>query len=127
MIDQSSAGSSLRGHWVLAGLDMAEFHSLHSAELGHTIMMGVMILIIGSASLYFIVVVQNYYLVNRTLTTMRTYTQNVVESMINGLISIDESGAIITINQTASEIIGLSPSDAEGQDISEILQGDECE
>ncbi len=119
---ENSIESALSNHWAVVGMDMQEFEESRTADLKHTIMMGVMMLIIGSASLYFIVVVQNYYLVNRTLSTMRTYTQNVVESMVNGLVSVDESGIITTINQMAAQIIGIDESSAEGQHISNVLR-----
>jgi two-component system sensor histidine kinase HydH len=127
LMSENSINAALEKHWALIGMDMKGFESARTEDISHTVMMGIMLLIIGSASLYFIVVVQNYYLVNRTLNTMRNYTQNVVESMVNGLISVDESGAITTINQTASEIIGIGASDAEGRDISEIIKSDECD
>ena len=49
-------------------------------------------MILGSVSLYVIVLVQNYTLVNRTLDTMTTYTTNVVEHMPDGLIALDARG-----------------------------------
>jgi two-component system sensor histidine kinase HydH len=125
LIEESSIESALSNHWAVVGMNMQEFEESRTEDLRHTIMMGVMMLVIGSASLYFIVVVQNYYLVNRTLNTMRTYTQNVVESMVNGLLSVDESGIITTINQMAAQIIGIEESTAEGQHISDVLKSDD--
>ena len=125
LIEESSIESTLSNHWAIVGMDMQEFEESRTEDLRHTIMMSVMMLVIGSASLYFIVVVQNYYLVNRTLSTMRTYTQNVVESMVNGLVSVDESGIITTINQMASQIIGVDESRVEGQHISDVLKSDD--
>ncbi len=125
LIDESSIRNVLDSHWAIIGLNMQQSEKARAEDLSHTIMMGAMLLIIGSASLYFIVVAQNYYLVNRTLSTMRTYTQNVVESMTNGLISVDELSAITTINQMASQIIGIDESRAEGQHISDVLKSDD--
>jgi two-component system sensor histidine kinase HydH len=127
LLNESSIKYTLRDHWAIIGLNMEQFEEARAEDLVHNIMMAVMMLVIGSASLYFIVVVQNYYLVNRTLNTMRTYTQNVVESMVDGLISVDESGIITTINQTASQIMEVNSSDVEGRDISEVLKSDECD
>jgi two-component system sensor histidine kinase HydH len=127
LLNESSIEDTIRDHWAIIGLNMEQFEEARAEDLVHNIMMAVMMLVIGSASLYFIVVVQNYYLVNRTLSTMRTYTQNVVESMVDGLISVDESGMITTINQTASQIMGVNSSDVEGRDISEVLKSDECD
>jgi two-component system sensor histidine kinase HydH len=126
VIDESSIESTLSNHWALIGLNMQQFEAARAEDMDHTIMMGSMLLIIGFAALYFIVVVQNYYLVNRTLGTMRTYTQNVVESMTNGLISVDDLGVITTINLMASQIIGVDRLRAEGKPISEVFKSDEC-
>lgn len=125
LVEESSIESILSNHWAVIGMDMQEFAESRTEDLRHTIMMGVMMLVIGSASLYFIVVVQNYYLVNRTLSTMRTYTQNVVESMVNGLVSVDESGIITTINQMATQTVGIDESSAKGQHISKVLRSDD--
>ncbi|MDQ1318221.1 MAG: two-component system, NtrC family, sensor histidine kinase HydH [Candidatus Poribacteria bacterium] len=118
--------NGFNGYWLLLGLDIQQFEYAHTNDLNHTIMMGAMLLIISFAAVYFIVVVQNYYLVNRTLGTMRTYTQNIVESMTNGLISVDHSGIITTINQTASQILGIDRLDAEKRHISEVFKSDRC-
>ncbi|MEK7399124.1 MAG: ATP-binding protein [Candidatus Poribacteria bacterium] len=118
--------NGFNGYWLLLGLDIQQFEYAHTNDLNHTIMMGAMLLIISFAAVYFIVVVQNYYLVNRTLGTMRTYTQNIVESMTNGLISVDHSGIITTINQTASQILGIGRLNAERRHISEIFKSDGC-
>jgi two-component system sensor histidine kinase HydH len=70
-------------------------------------MMGLILLVLGSASLYFIFLAQNYYIVNRTLDSMTTYTTNIVGNMPDGVISIDDKGEIVTVNNRAREIFSL--------------------
>jgi two-component system, NtrC family, sensor histidine kinase HydH len=77
--------------------------------------------IIGSASVYFVFVIQNAYLVRKTLDEMRTYTRNVVESMANGLITVDRSLRVATFNPTALEILRKKKEELEGKHISELL------
>jgi len=77
--------------------------------------------IVGSASVYFVFVVQNAYLVRRTLDEMRTYTRNVLESMANGLITVDRSLRVATYNPNALEILRKAKEDLDGKLISEIL------
>ena len=76
-------------------------------DIRYALMMGLVLLVLGSASLYFINLVQNYYLVNKTLNTMTTYATNVVENMPDGLISIDAGGEIVTVNNRVRQIFGL--------------------
>jgi two-component system sensor histidine kinase HydH len=51
--------------------------------------MAAIILILGSGAFFFIFVIQNYYLVDKTLKQTKDYTRQVIASMANGLLSID--------------------------------------
>jgi two-component system sensor histidine kinase HydH len=83
--------------------------------------MGAILIVLGTGALYFIFIVQNYYLVDRTLDRMKTYTENVVESMADGLISMDRDGRIMTLNRQAVQILGSSRELLEGQRIADVL------
>ncbi len=76
--------------------------------------MAAILSLLGTATLFFILLAQNLYLVQRTLDRMKTYIQYVVESMANGLISLDAKGVVTTINPAAAELIGISTSEAQG-------------
>jgi two-component system sensor histidine kinase HydH len=93
--------------YAILGLDTRIFMEERKEDIRHALMMGAILFILGTASLYFIYVVQNYYLVNKTLNTMTTYATNVVENMPDGLISIDAGGEIVTVNNRVREIFGL--------------------
>jgi two-component system sensor histidine kinase HydH len=100
--------------YAIVGLDTTLFKQEQKKDIQYAIMLGLILLILGSISLYVIVLVQNYALVNRTLDTMTTYTTNVVEHMPDGLIALDARGGIVTVNNRAGEIFGLkakTPSD----------------
>ena len=93
--------------YAIVGLDTRKFQEARKSDFQHAIMMGLILLAVGSAGLYFIFLVQNYYTINKTLDSMTTYTSNVVENMPDGLISIDAHGQIVTVNNRAREIFGL--------------------
>lgn len=93
--------------YAVLGLDTRIFVEERKEDIRYALMMGLVLLILGSASLYFIYLVQNYYLVNKTLNTMTTYATNVVGNMPDGLISIDAQGEIVTVNNRVREIFGL--------------------
>jgi len=93
--------------YAVLGLDTRIFVEERKEDIRYALMMGLILLVLGSASLYFIYLVQNYHLVNKTLNTMTTYATNVVGNMPDGLISIDAEGEIITVNNRVREIFGL--------------------
>jgi two-component system sensor histidine kinase HydH len=100
---------------------MDRFKEIRHQDIMLAIFMGAVLFIIGSAGIYFVFVVQNAYLVRRTLDEMRTYTRNVLESMANGLITVDRSLCVATFNPTALEILGKTKEDVAGRPISELL------
>lgn len=99
----------------------AAFETARQQDRHHTLLMGAILVVLGTGALYFIFVVQNYYLVDRTLNRMKGYTENVVESMTDGLISIDRDGRIVTLNRQALQILGSRRGLLEGRRISELL------
>jgi len=93
--------------YAIVGLDTRTFDEARRSDVRHAIMMGLILLVLGSASLYFIFLAQSYYIVNRTLNSMTTYTTNIVGNMPDGIVSIDDKGEIVTVNNRAREIFSL--------------------
>lgn len=106
---------------ILMRLHLETFERARREDILHAFLMGGILLVLGSGALYFIFIVQNYYLVDRTLAQMKTYTENVLESVADGIISVDSAEKIVTWNRRALEILGLPAERLMGQDIREIL------
>lgn len=117
--------SSLSGKYIIVGLKMNEFKAAQAEDVRRAIISALILLILGSASLYFLFVIQNYYLINNTLKSLETYTANVVNSMPNGLISVDSEGRITTLNQNAADLLGLSFPGVKGKYLGEVMK--ECD
>jgi len=83
--------------------------------------MAAIILVLGSGALFFIFVIQNYYLVDRTLKQTQDYTRQVVASMANGLLSVDTGGKIVSYNLPALEMLALKESQVRGMDFKEVI------
>jgi two-component system sensor histidine kinase HydH len=83
--------------------------------------MGGILVILGAGALYFIFIVQNYYAVDRSLAEMKTYTENVVESMADGLISVNREKKIVTLNRKAAEFLGAKEEDLKNKEISKVF------
>jgi two-component system sensor histidine kinase HydH len=52
---------------------------------------------------------------------MKTYTENVVESMADGLISVNRERKIVTLNRKAAEFFGAKEEDLKSKEISRVL------
>ena len=83
--------------------------------------MAAIILVLGSGALFFIFVIQNYYLVDKTLKQTKDYTRQVIASMANGLLSIDTESRIASYNQPALDLLDLAESEAKGKDLSSVI------
>lgn len=108
-------------HYLGIGLEMGTLERAHHDDRRHTMMMAAMLILLGSGSLFFILVVQNFHLVQRTLNQMKSYIHYVVESMANGLISLDSKGAVTTINRAAQELVDVSESESKSLEIDRLL------
>jgi two-component system sensor histidine kinase HydH len=106
---------------AMVGLWMAPLEEARSQDLRHAFMMGGILLVLGSGAFYFIFVVQNYYLVHRTLAEMKSYTEDVVESMASGLITVDTEGRIVSTNRLGSSILGFNPAQVRGQPLESVI------
>jgi len=99
----------------------ATFERARQEDRRHNLLMVAILVALGIGALYFVFIVQNYYRVDRTLGRMKTYTENVVESMADGLVSIDREGKIVTLNRQAAEILGSGGERLEGVKVTSVL------
>ncbi|MHB8771244.1 MAG: ATP-binding protein [Syntrophales bacterium] len=104
---------------IVLSLRLETFAAARREDRHHTFLMAAILIALGTGALYFIFVVQNYSLVDRTLARMKSYTENVVESMADGLIAIDRQGRVVTLNRQAAEIFGRKHP--EGRSITDLL------
>ena len=111
----------VKDKWISLRLRLGPFEGARQQDIHHALLMGAILVILGGGALYFISIVQNYYLVDRSLAEMKTYTENLVESMADGLISIDNEKKIVTINRRAEEFLGEKEKNLKGRKISDIL------
>lgn len=108
---------------IALSLRPATFETARREDRHHNLLMAAILVALGIGALFFVFIVQNYYRVDRTLDRMRSYTENVVESMADGLISIDREGKIVTLNRQAAAILGSGRERLEGVKITSVLGG----
>jgi two-component system sensor histidine kinase HydH len=99
------------GSIIVLGMKMTLFEAARRSDIHHAVIMAAILIILGSGALFFIFVIQNYYLVNKTLKQTRDYTRQVVANMANGLLSTDLEGKIVSYNLLALELLGIHESE----------------
>jgi len=110
-----------RGETIILGLRMTAYDEARQADLQHAFVMAAILLVLGTAAIFFIFVIQNYYLVDRTLKQTKDYARQVLANMANGLVSIDTKGRIVSYNSLALDLLDLNESEAQNRDFNEVL------
>ncbi len=106
---------------VVLGLRMTAFEKARKADIHHATIMAAVLLTLGTGALFFIFVIQNYYLVDRTLKETQDYTAQVVANMANGLLSINPQGKVVSCNRLALELLDLTESTIKEKNLSDII------
>ena len=106
---------------LVLGLSMHEFEAAREADIQHAFVMAAIVLALGSGTFFFIFVIQNYYLVDRTLKHTQDYTRQVVENMANGLLSLDKNGKLVSYNEVALNLLELDESNLKDVEIQKLL------
>jgi len=99
---------------IVVGLSTAEFDKARQEDKVHAWLMGAVLFLLGSAGLYFLFLYQSYRVTRSTLANMQLYTENVIESMPTGLISLDEKGVLVSQNNMAEALLAETETTVEG-------------
>jgi two-component system sensor histidine kinase HydH len=106
---------------IVIGLNMSTYEMARHEDFHHAIVMLSILAILGGGAVFFIFVINLYHRMNKSLRETQEYTRQVVDSMANGLLSIDEEGKILSYNNLSLEILGLSQSEIEHLDLKEVI------
>lgn len=116
-------GSFLKyaGSVIVIGLNMTTYEMAADADFHHAIVMLSILAILGGGAIFFIFVIHLYHRMNQRLRQTQEYTRRVVDSMANGLLSIDDQGRVRTYNNLSLEILGLTPSEIGQLDLNRVI------
>ncbi len=111
---------------LLLGLSLAPYQAARAEDLRRALGTGAVLLVLGAASLFFVAVIQKYYVTNQSLVETESYLQNLVESVGHGLISLDPDERVVTVNRRATEILQMSEGDLIGRPFRELTDRLQC-
>jgi two-component system sensor histidine kinase HydH len=93
-------------HYIFAGLSMAKEKIARERLLKHTIWRGFFFFALGCVGFIALFAFQGYRSAKESLTRVKAFSDNVIENMPSGLISINLNHEITSMNKTAKDILG---------------------
>jgi two-component system sensor histidine kinase HydH len=105
------------------GLHTDEFLMAQKQDFRHSLFMGGMLVLLGSGGLYFLFLYQGMLVTRLTLANMKLYTRNIIESMPDGLITLDAKGTVVSCNPRANEFTGVDINAVQGKNPEELFAG----
>jgi two-component system, NtrC family, sensor histidine kinase HydH len=108
---------------ITVGLVTKEFDAARKRDIQHALLMGGVLFLVGSAGLYMLFIYQEMRVARTTLADLKIYTDNVIESMPAGLVTLDVHDRVISCNTKAEEILGRSLGEVSGMKIEEAFPG----
>jgi len=93
-------------HYIFTGLSMAKEKIVRERLLRHTIWRGFFFFALGCVGLIALFAFQGYRSARESLTRVKAFSDNVIENMPSGLISINLDHEITSMNKTAKDILG---------------------
>ena len=117
--------SASRPLWLTVVLDMAEFDAAIREDIRRAMFASALLLLLAGSSVLSLVILRRTVQTNEELEKTETFVRNLVESLPDGLISLDHEGRVETVNRSAVRLLGVSPDEVSGRPIEDVLPG--CE
>lgn len=108
---------------ISIGLFTEEFDRARKQDVQHAVFMGAVLFLVGSAGLYFLFLYQGMRVAKTTLANMELYTENVIESIPVGLVTLDAEDKVVSCNRKTEEIMGRSLEATKGKKINDAFPG----
>jgi two-component system sensor histidine kinase HydH len=107
--------------YIIIRFNANEYLNASIEDLRRAIGTGILLLLLSIASFYFVFVINRYHSLTISLRTMKNYISRVVDSMPNGLISLDKNGIVKTINKNAASLLALDDNKVEGSTLADLM------
>lgn len=106
---------------IFVGLDMSTIEEAIQADIRHTVIMGVILLLIGFAGITLLFLAQSYHSTKASLSRIKAFSDNLVENMPIGLLAIDHKKQIASFNHVAGSVLNLQIQDVLGTGADAVL------
>lgn len=114
--------SGRSGQKILSvGLDTHKFDSARQQDVRHAIFMGAILFLVSTAGLYFLFLYQKMRITSSNLANMKLYTENIIESIPVGIITLDAADQVVSCNRNTEELFGYPLPMLQGKDIHAVF------
>ena len=90
---------------IFVGFRTDDLDAAHAADIRHTMVMAVVLLLVGCAGVLLLFLAQNYRSARTSLARVQVFSANLVSRMPIGLIALDHDGRVTAINSIAETIL----------------------
>lgn len=102
----------LREHYIFAGLSMNRVEAIQKHMTRGIIGRSILFFVLGCAGVIILFAFQAYRSAKASLKRVRAFTDNVVQNMPSGLVTLDKDHKISSANTAARKILGTVPVNA---------------
>ncbi|MEW6671247.1 MAG: ATP-binding protein [Thermodesulfobacteriota bacterium] len=106
---------------IFVGLDMTPIEQARLADTRHSIVMGLILLLVGFAGIVLLFLTQSYRAAKASLSRIKAFSDNLVDNMPIGLVATDTQRKVVAMNYVAGRILELSVPDSIGKDAGQAL------
>ncbi|MEJ2658918.1 MAG: histidine kinase dimerization/phospho-acceptor domain-containing protein, partial [Desulfobacterales bacterium] len=99
---------------IFVGLDMTSVEDAIRSDTRHTVIMGIILLLIGFAGIILLFMAQSYRVTRLSLLRIKAFSDNLVENMPIGLVALDTRQRITSLNNAAASILKRLPEEVTG-------------
>lgn len=92
---------------IVVGLDMKSVDEVRKIYFKNAIITGLVLLLTGISGIIFLFMFQGYRITRNALSKIRIFSNAVVENMPVGLIAMDNTNTIVSLNHVAKSILSL--------------------
>jgi len=111
---------------IYLGLYTGDFDAARSEDVKQSLILLGILFLLSSGGLYALLLAQKAQVTRAALENMELYTNNVINSMPAGLISLDTESRIVTVNRAAQDIFHLSEADMRGKPLTQLGNTEKC-
>lgn len=109
--------------YISVGFFTNEYQQTRKEDLYHTIFMLVMLFLLFFSGLYFLFLYQRMRVTQTTLLNTQLYTNNILESIPDSLLTVDQEGQVVSCNKNAEKLLGRDSFDIIGKELLDIFPG----
>ena len=106
---------------IFVGFRTDAVDAAHAADLRHTVVMAIVLLLVGCAGVLLLFLAQNYRSARASLAREKVFSDNLVSRMPIGLVALDQKGRVTSVNSVAETTLGIRAVDVIGSAVREVL------